>query len=332
MRLPLLLASFSLVSLGNLPAQHPKTLPEVFTGSYAGGGNLFPLARTRGFIQYFHRGDQFPATRIVLQMGWRLTKTTTTIAALSHKLEIKIGNSKVKYNTLNKTFSKNFTSTPTTFFKLKTFNFPAIAKVPQDPDKPNAWIKGDAPFIWLGPNLVIQVDIQTAKTFGSTTVRATVDSMSSANPRTYNTDKSCGGTITASYIGGNFGGTVSGTLANSPVIYLVGNHLLPVDVGFLFGKGCSVTVNPILTFLGTANASGVSSFSVPFVPATTSTLHIQALHRPKSGPGLASTNASHILFGGNNNISTYLYNWTRDGLIAQYGPYSTNRGPVVLFR
>jgi hypothetical protein len=30
--------------------------------------------------------------------------------------------------------------------------------------------------------------------------------------------------------------------------------------------------------------------------------------------------------------TNYLYNWTRDGPTAEYGPYTTNRGAVLLFR
>jgi len=31
-------------------------------------------------------------------------------------------------------------------------------------------------------------------------------------------------------------------------------------------------------------------------------------------------------------VSTYLYNWNRNGTTAQYGPYSTNRGAVILVK
>lgn len=332
MRSTFLIASCLLMSLGSLSAQHPKTLPELYTGSYAGGGNLLPLSRTRGFIQYYHRGDQFPSTKIMLQLGFRLQQTITSMGALSHKLEITVGNTKTTYTTLSKTFANNFTSTPTTFLKLKTVNFPAKS-IPKDPDQPVSWIKGDAPFIWLGPNLIVQVDIQTSTTFGGTTVNANTDSIPASSLIVHNTDKSCGGSIVGTYGSGAFSAKLTGSLAGSPIIYMIGAHLLPVDVGFILpGKGCSITVNPLVTFLGTADASGSASFSIPFVPSVTTTLHLQALHRPTSGPGLASTDVSHIQFGGNNDTSTYLYNWTVNGPTAQYGPYTTNRGPVMLIK
>jgi hypothetical protein len=321
------------LSMASLPAQHAKTLPEIYTGSYGGGGNLFPFSRTRGFIQYYHRGDQFPSTRVVKDLGFRLQRTITSMAALSHRLEIKVGNTKTTFKTLSKTYAQNFTAKPTVFLALKTINFPLNNSIPADPDKPFYWIKGDVPFIWFGPNLIIQVDIQTSATFGGTTVNANADSMPTSTLVVRNTTKSCGGAIVASYAGSAFGGKLTGSKANGPVIYLIGAHLLPTDVGFILpGKNCSITVNPLLTFLGTADASGAASFSIPFVPAATMTLHLQALHIPLSGPGLASTDVSHIQFGGNNDTSTYLYNWTQNGLISQYGPYTTNRGPIILMR
>jgi hypothetical protein len=58
----------------------------------------------------------------------------------------------------------------------------------------------------------------------------------------------------------------------------------------------------------------------------------QVLHSTAANPvGLATTNLANSILGGAG-LSNYLYNWTVDGPIAQYGPYTTNRGPVLLFQ
>ncbi|MCC6672919.1 MAG: hypothetical protein IT458_17780 [Planctomycetes bacterium] len=59
--------------------------------------------------------------------------------------------------------------------------------------------------------------------------------------------------------------------------------------------------------------------------------------RPRRGGNLAaprkgcSPDLAHCLLGGSGQTQ-YVYNWTVDGPSAQYGPYTTNRSAVLLFK
>jgi len=39
----------------------------------------------------------------------------------------------------------------------------------------------------------------------------------------------------------------------------------------------------------------------------------------------------HTILGGAG-LTNYAYNWLRDGPVAEYGPYTTNRGPAILLK
>ncbi|MEZ5988694.1 MAG: hypothetical protein R3F30_06145 [Planctomycetota bacterium] len=50
MRTTLAIAALAMLTT-SLTAQHTATLPELYTGSHATGGNSLPFYRSRGFIQ-----------------------------------------------------------------------------------------------------------------------------------------------------------------------------------------------------------------------------------------------------------------------------------------
>jgi hypothetical protein len=56
------------------------------------------------------------------------------------------------------------------------------------------------------------------------------------------------------------------------------------------------------------------------------------MHTTPANPvGWGTTNTTHSVLGGAG-LATYVYNYTVDGPVAQYGPYATDRGAVLLFR
>ncbi len=332
-----LFAAFACAA-GALPAQTltpvQKTVPEVLTGVFAPGVNVLPLGRTRGLIQTWYAGSQVPkAAKVWREIGWRMDEKSFLKSAQTHKLEVVLGNTKADFKSLNTTFAANL-GTSTVFFSLKTVSFPVFTGWTK-PDQPSLYLKGDRPFVYTGPNLIVQVKIRTGSGF-STILKNYADALTMGSGDTFlaSTRTSCGGTLKA-----EFDTTqklwkllVSGAKANSLFLVMIGQHLLPVDVGPVFGKGCSFAVDPVFILPLTTNASGAASFSAAVPSGTTGlALFAQGFHPAKSRTGFETTNLTHSLLS-DAGLVNYLYNWSVDGPQAQYGPYPTNRGAVLLIR
>lgn len=97
---------------------------------------------------------------------------------------------------------------------------------------------------------------------------------------------------------------------------------------------CFLELEPLAALTVQANASSQATLSAPLNPPANSFFaFIQAAH-PEQAANLAnyvSTNMESTLFGAAG-ISTYVYNWTTFTPTAEYGPYNTNRGQVMLIR
>ncbi len=325
------LLGVSLLVVGHAAAQsavnHTRTFPDIYTGSYAGSGNAFPMGRTKGFIQFWVRGDTFPGMAPVLQVGWRVYQTGS---AHKEKIEIVMDSVTVGFATLSKTFASNLTASKTVFLALKDVNFPAITVKPTNPDVPAVWIPGDKPFVRLPTrDVIIQVDIQTETTPRSIGYYA--DSIRSAQNSFINSDPSCGGKMTGSYSGTTLGIAHRGAPPGATALFLIGLKLFAADLGALIGPGCNLHVNPLFVLALPTDASGNAALTANFPIGATDTLalHAQAVHLKNNA--LASSDVLHMSVG-TAGLMTYLYNWTTFTSIAQYGPYTTNRGPVVLFR
>lgn len=318
-----------------IQAQHPVSVPEMYTGSFGQSANSLPLGRTKGFIQYYIEGAHVGLrTPLVTQMGWRRATSQTSSPAVTMMLEIIIGPTTATFSTLNKVFASNFNGTPTTFLGLKGVNFPAYTSATTDPDVPGVWIRGDRPYIHtIGSSIIIQVDNQTSATAGTQTGWL-CDSIPSTSGLVRTSDASCGGTLSTSYANNAVTLGVTGAKPQLPIVYLLGLHLAaPIDFGSIFGPNCTAVVLPDITIGTAADASGSHSFSFPLAAPTTDTLvvHFQAIHFHPTGNNIVTTNATHLSLG-SAGMCNYLYNWTTFTTTAQYGPYTTNRGPVHLFR
>lgn len=338
MRSKLLLAAIAVLTPAAIAqgpsAKHAVTLPDMYTGSFAGSGNAFPLARTKGFIQYYmHAPSIGLVSPVVRQLGWRRAMTNTTSAAYVGTFEIKLGVAANDFANLSKTFTANFAGKPTDFFLLKKVNVPGFTTAPTDPDKPAFWITGDRPYIHtIGKALIIQVDIQTETTPRSLSGWTTDSILSGRSGISKQTDTSCGGTISASHASNSITLGVSGTDPNSPLLYMIGlRTLAPNDIGALIGPGCTFVISPDIPIGVAADASGANSITFPAAIRATDSIgvHFQAIHLKSNK--LASTNAAHLWIG-TAGAMNYVYNWTVFSATAQYGPYTTNRGPVVLLR
>jgi hypothetical protein len=136
--------------------------------------------------------------------------------------------------------------------------------------------------------------------------------------------------------------TLSGLRARDPGIFLLAvEHVraggalpLPLDLGGLGMKGCTLNVDMFEAVASLADSSGVVRFRLP-VPSLSSfpiVLHAQGIELdPTKAVGLATSNAAHSILS-ERHLSTYLFNWSRDGKQAEYGPFSSNRAAVLLFK
>lgn len=232
-----------------------------------------------------------------------------------------------------KSFAGNLSNSPTVFFKMANISVPAASSNP-DPTKPTNWIPANQVMVFNGPNLIVQTDVQTSTSAGSTGYN--IEGYVGTN-LLYSRGKSCGNSSLASnYDRTNYALTVTGAPANAPVLFHVGidNYHNPVDLALLGMNGCELYVKPLVVASLNANGSGVATLVAPLTQPTTAFFgFVQASH-PQAGANPAnyvSTNMRSAMFG-NAGISTYAYNWTTFTATAQYGPYSTTRGQIMLFR
>ena len=322
---------FVLSSTVPLSGQGLTTTPSMFSDSWGTFAIAAPLGRSRLFFQHWHRGDQLGGRILVREIGWRQSDRSTSLPAVTHTMEVVLSNTTAGFQ-LSKTFAQNL-GTSTTFLKMKSVSFPRKTAAPKDPNVPTLWIKGDAPFIYRGPNFIYQVDLQTSPSWGSSGYN--VDGYStSSTPIHRQGQASCGGSLTATYAAGNYTLTMRGAPASTQALMCISGNLTLVDLGAFFGTGCKWSVDPLLWVVVPVNASGTATLSLPWTVSTSDTLvlHAQGLHVKSSSPrGLVPTNVAHSALGPAG-LNMYVYNWTRGGPVAQYGPYGTNRGPIILLR
>jgi hypothetical protein len=324
-------------------AQQPTvTIPRNFARVFSNSNIVTPFGRTKYFGQTWYRGDSLPKPFLMTQIGFR-TGPNVSYSAMTIKFEFVLDNSKVTFGTLSKTFSANLTQSATTFYKMKNLNVPAVNKN-QDPMKPVVWLPGDQVMVFTGPNLIVQNDIQTSTSASSTGWTVEGYSMSTGAPsRIHSVGTSCGkSTLSSAYANNQYTLTVTGAPASTPVTFYVGldnqrrlgGGPLPVDLGVIGMTNCLLELEPLAAIPVTSNASGSATLSATLNPPTSSFFaFIQAAHAEQSAnpANYVATNMESTLFGAAG-ISTYVYNWTTFGPTAQFGPYNTNRGQVMLIR
>ncbi|MFQ5506969.1 MAG: hypothetical protein ACE5F1_19530, partial [Planctomycetota bacterium] len=317
---------------------HTRSLPEVYSGHYAPGVRALPFARTKGLVQYWYRGAELPPG-IIKELGWRADDFTRA-SSQKQRLEITMDNSKLSFASLSKTFDDNLSLQALVFLRMKTLRLPAQNR-PSDPDLPALWIKGDRPFVYRGPNLLIEVEILTELTPRSTAYFVDAMSMDYRSTLSSVSERSCGGRLVAGYdvSTSRFSLSLQGAGASSIAIFLLGTENaklggsipLPLDLGFLGLEGCVLGLDPLAVAGLPTDGLGRAVLGIPFsLPAQSLVVHSQVVHRTQS-KGLATTNVTHSILG-SRGLCNMLYNWSRFSPEAQYGPYATNRSSILLWR
>ncbi|HLU39789.1 MAG TPA: hypothetical protein VK081_10405 [Planctomycetota bacterium] len=337
--LPLLLLSHA------LSAQTSATVPSIFKNCEAPGSNVLPTGRSKSFLQTWYSGQNLPIGMVATQIGWRYDSAALMPGGFTHTMEIVLDNTTATFSTLSTTFAANLSAAPTTFLPLQQVNWPAPPSGGLDAA---LWIPGAVPFTFIGPHLLVQVDVQTE-----------------ASPRTLGTfyaDGFLASTTTPWFIAhqppgcapSNLSATVSsqapnalvnftltGGPSNSQAVFLLGTenqafsgvNLLPLDLGFAGMTGCSLGVDPLASVVVPTNASGTAQLqgSLPLPTSVAFLLFAQALHAGNTPAGLVTGNVAGVQLGAAG-LANYVYSWTSFGPIAEFGPYTTNRGAVVLLR
>ena len=322
------------------PAPHTPTSPAVFGGYFAPGSNLLPHARTGGLIQVWQRGDSFTAPQVILAVGVR--PNGAIAASTTQSMEIVMDNATVGFSGLVNTFASNLSGTQSIVFARRTINLPPVS--PASAQTPILWMPLDVPWAFTGPNYLIQFDMGTAVGALSGSHQADAYSMSAVNSTLHTqSSPSCGGTLVSGYdtTTGSYTLSLSGAVPSGFVLHMLsannrrfaGVVPLPLMLDSLGLTGCYLGLDPLIYVASVASASGTDVQSIPFpVPTTdTTVLYAQSLHAAGNALGLATSNLANGILGGAG-LSTYLYNFTADGPTAQFGPYTTNRGPVLLFQ
>lgn len=334
----LLLPTLSLLAAPLGAQTLTPSLPRCFAGWDAPEDNWLPLGRTRGFLQTWYHGSNLAMSKIA-EIGWRLDARAIA-PATTHVLEITLANTKKAFSDLSTTFANNLGAAPVVFVKLRSMVFPALTGR-QGPNTPSLWIKGDQPFVFTGPNLVVQVDIRSDHRFGYISNYKT-DSYFFEQPIHGTTGKGCArASLAASVESGRWTVDMRDLPAQGVGIFLIGfDHLfatggvpLPLDLTAFGMKGCSLNIDTTLVRARVADGKGTARFQLPIprlpIPLT---VHAQGVELVTSNSaGLATTNAVHSVLS-KEYLSTYLFNWQRDGPVAEFGPYSNNVGQVLLVR
>lgn len=333
----------TLVALSStLLAQPSVTVPKIFKDSYAPSANLAPVARTKVFMQTWYHGQNVPLGTIVTQMGWRYDSAAASGTGFAHTMEIVLDNTPATFSTLSSTFTSNLSATPTTFLPLTTVNWPASPSGGLDPA---IWIPGNNPFFFTGPHLLVQVDVQT-ETTPRTLAGFNTDSYAGNSSLAQVGSPGCaasslGVTNTANGANVDVAFTLTGGPPNSTAAFLLGAenqtflgaNVLPLDLGFMGMVGCRLGVDPLATFSLPTDGAGMATLQgpVPVIAGFAQMMFAQCAHAGNTPLGVVTTNVagSEVGVGG---LSTYVYNWTIFNPVAQYGPYTSNRGAVVLLR
>lgn len=329
-------------SAASQSAPYVTTVPRPFAGNYANGGSILPFARSGGFMQIWWRGDNFSPGQVLTAVGGRADKGLTTPTQNLAKVEITFANVSYGFSGLSSWFLSNLSLSNTKVFTAKPVSLPTM-RTASNPDAPILWLYCDAPFVVLGPHVLGQFDLGPATNAVTLTHYVDAYSTNSASVTSNNSvGVSCGGTLannsTSNILydlrltGADPFKAATLLLGSSHTV--MGTTPLPLKLDAVGLTGCWLGVAPLLTVSGMADASGNFKMSVPiYTPITDSVLlFAQALHQRSANPsGWATTNVARSIIGGAG-LANYVYNWSKDSAVAEYGPYTTNKSPVLMFK
>ncbi len=325
-----------------LETKNESTMPRFATGQKTNVASALPFGQSRGLLQSWYAGATMQK-RLITAIGWRAVPGAIA-GPTKHRIEIIVANTQRHGSQLSRKFASNLPSNAVKFMPMTTISMPALIG-PANPNKAMLWIKGRRPFVFAGPNLIVQTRTETSRTFQSIRGRQTQAIQADTNQSvTTKSGWSCAGELEFAHRvtrqGASTTLTASHVAPGRPVIFMLGfDHtklagILPLPMSLdAFGmESCQLAVDPILQITTLANRNGQAVLRLRLgTPVPDLELHAQAMHFARvTASGLATTNAAHLLLGSGH--CNELYNLTRDGGVAEFGPFRTNRGSVLLVR
>jgi len=319
--------------------QNVAAVPNAFSGAYANGPGPWSLnPNTQLYpatLQWWYRGNSVGGTGVIKYLGLRDTRGNPTVTA-TETMTAKLDNSSLGFGGLNKTWSKNLSPSATQVFSSK-LNWQVGNG--NDPNKGIVWVPASTPFVFTGPNLLVQ-SVATAVTTSNNQPFG-FDALDQGVLSTVHSTfgRSCGGQLAASYMNNRFGLTVTGAAPNRPVTFAIGfnserfnQQSLPMDLTPLGMQGCDLNIAPLLYAYATADKTGTATFSAPYtLPLASIMVKVQAHHpSAKTTLGIATTNATTSVVG-SAGLCNGLYA-LGGSQTASGGPYLYNSAPILLLR
>jgi hypothetical protein len=189
-------------------APHTTTNPRAWSGVFTNHAYAtYPFGRTGGLIQYWRRGADLTVPQIITATGGRATQTLIAPAFMLNGVELTMSNTPVTFQGFSSTYANNFGPQSTIVFTRKAVNLVAL-NGNNSPNVPVAWLMHDVPFLFQGPNFLVQVDLGTA--VGSVGINRPADGIPSTLVHHIQSAPSCGGTLTASGTGTSYALTLQG--------------------------------------------------------------------------------------------------------------------------
>ena len=164
-------------------------------------------------VQSWYRGDSVGGPRVIRALGSRDTRGNPTVKATVN-ITIKLDNSTLGFSSLNRTWSKNLSQSATTVFSGKV-NYQAGSG--NDPNKAIAWAPTSQPYVFRGPNLLVQATAKSTTTANSKPFGYDALNQGSSSTVHSTFGRSCGGQLAASYASGRFALTAKSRVQDPPV-------------------------------------------------------------------------------------------------------------------
>ncbi|MCA8969082.1 MAG: hypothetical protein KDC95_04840 [Planctomycetes bacterium] len=282
---------------------HARALPAALTGSYGGVLSTWdPTAQGNRVEQLWFRGDQIKTALVINESGLRAHGTTTS-GAVTFNYGLVLDNVSSAWSAMDPDPKKNLTATAATVFN-NTLNLPARG-AGVDSNDVHMWIKHTRPFVFTGPNLILQHAFTPGAVSGLLRMNA---GNSKSGSLMLTSGNACGGTLSAAYTNGTYTMAVKGAQANSACLFMLGvdkvlfagSVPLPVDLSGLGMTTCELGLEPIFSLPAVTDGTGAATIAAPFTlkTADTDVWSVQAMHQTTSNTaGWATTNVMTSIMG-----------------------------------
>lgn len=325
--------AFATTFLSSLSAQAGiRTIPKVFHNVF--GEQAWTIDGTFSayvYQQWFH-GDNFERGQRITAIALRPQQRMAS-AAHSESLEYKMEDTSLGFAQIGTAMAKNISSSATVVFKKKLIKVPARGNAQHPFDA--VFLALDAPFVFKGPNFILQAAATSRSTGAVHFDGATMNSpfLHRRSP------SSCGATLLSNSTPSDYILDVYTAPPQAPLFFMLGLENVaagplrfPLDLTPIGMNGCFLGFDPLVFAAVKSDANGHAKLTVPYQQsAEVRVIHAQVLHATKSNAvGLATSNTAAAVIG---DKGLFRGVFSLDGVTACCGfPRATNSGTVYLLK